>query len=75
MPMRPITIVAAAIFAAVGMAMPISARTTSHHLSAAQPSIGPTEALQQQGGRPPTGYCLKCLPPDYAWPRGGAGPG
>jgi hypothetical protein len=23
---------------------------------------------------PPIGYCMKCLPPPYEWPHGGAGP-
>jgi len=73
MPMRLITMVAAVMFAGVGMAMPVSARTTAHHLASGKTSTGPTEALQQQGGTPPTGYCLKCLPPSYAWPRGGPG--
>jgi hypothetical protein len=83
MPMRLVTIVAAVMFAGVGMAMPLSARTKDRHLatgntSVVPRSVGPTEALQQliqQGGTPPTGYCLKCLPPSYEWPRGGAGPG
>jgi hypothetical protein len=22
---------------------------------------------------PPIGYCMKCLPPPYEWPRGGPG--
>jgi hypothetical protein len=83
MRMRLITIVAAVIFAGVGMATPSSARTKAHHLASGKTSVGPTsvgptEALQQfiqQGGTPPIGYCLKCLAPSYQWPRGGAGPG
>jgi hypothetical protein len=79
MPMRLITIVAAVMLAGVGIATPLSARTKAHHVSSGKtsvgPTIGPTEALQRQGGTPPTGYCLKCLPPAYEWPRGGAGPG
>ncbi len=77
--MRLTMIVAAVMFAGVGMAMPVSAPTKAHHLSSGKTSVGstvgPTEALQRQGGTPPTGYCLKCLPPHYEWPRGGAGPG
>jgi hypothetical protein len=77
--MRLVAIVAAVTLAAAVMAMPLGARTAAHRLSSSdKTSVGPTEALQQllqQGGTPQTGYCLKCLPPHYEWPKGGAGPG
>jgi hypothetical protein len=81
--MRLVVMVAAVMFAGLGMAMPVSARTAAHHVASGKTSVGPTsvgptEALQQfiqQGGTPPTGHCLKCLAPSYEWPRGGAGPG
>lgn len=40
-----------------------------------KPSATRTLRAQPQPETPPIGYCMKCLPPPYEWPHGGAGPG
>jgi len=55
---------------------PLIARDASGRLSSDKPraNIARHVRPQPQPETPPIGYCLKCLPPPYEWPRGGAGP-
>jgi hypothetical protein len=71
--MRLIALGAIAMFTLAGMVTPLGARNRAQQTSSNKTTVGPTETLQRQGGTPQIGHCLKCLPPPYAWPRGGPG--
>jgi len=53
----------------------VLAATETNRSSSAKGKPGVARAARQQpqSEAPPIGYCMKCLPPPYAWPRGGPG--
>jgi hypothetical protein len=74
MRLQLLSAIIAATFAILAGVAPLDARTAARCTAPNHPRgcIAPRARPVPMPAKPPTGYCMTCLPPPYEWPHGGA---